>query len=222
MRGTKTEVSPGVWRLRVYAGRRPQGTPIQITETLYGPDKKEGSGSRLADRRLAKMVSDVSSGKLGSGVETFGRSSTAGWTIAIPSGRSPTTMKKYRQIVAAVVRPELGNVRLSKLTAGHLDKLYAKLTEKGNKATTIRRVHALIGAALDQADHVADSLISSGSGEILKSSTRCGCSRNARQMRCTLVGEIPPASPVPAWTSAWRLPGPLPRSAPPPLPPGHR
>ena len=61
-------------------------------------------------------------------------------------------MKKYRQIVAAVVRPELGNVRLSKLTAGHLDKLYAKLTEKGNKATTIRRVHALIGAALHQAE----------------------------------------------------------------------
>jgi integrase len=61
-------------------------------------------------------------------------------------------MKKDRQIVAAVVRPELGNVRLSKLTAGHLDKLYAKVTQKGNRATTIRRVHALIGAALHQAE----------------------------------------------------------------------
>jgi hypothetical protein len=33
--------------------------------------------------------------------------------------------------------------------------------------------------------------MSSGSGEILKSSVRHGCSPNARQMRCTLVGEIP-------------------------------
>ena len=33
--------------------------------------------------------------------------------------------------------------------------------------------------------------MSSGSGEILKSSVRQGCSPNARQMRCTLVGEIP-------------------------------
>ena len=33
--------------------------------------------------------------------------------------------------------------------------------------------------------------ISSGSGEILKSSVRHGCSPNARQIRCTLVGEIP-------------------------------
>jgi integrase len=33
-----------------------------------------------------------------------------------------------------------------------LDLLYAKLTERGNKATTVRRVHALIGAALHQAE----------------------------------------------------------------------
>ena len=33
--------------------------------------------------------------------------------------------------------------------------------------------------------------VSSGSGEILKSSVRHGCSPNARQMRCTLAGEIP-------------------------------
>ncbi|MGH9029628.1 MAG: hypothetical protein ACRDV4_08455 [Acidimicrobiales bacterium] len=31
--------------------------------------------------------------------------------------------------------------------ASDLDRLYAKLTAKGNKATTARRVHALIGAA---------------------------------------------------------------------------
>jgi integrase len=152
VRGTKKEVSPGVWRLRVYAGRRPNGTPIQVTETLHGPDKKEGSGSRLADRRLAKMVSDVSSGKLGSGAETFGTLLDRWLEHCDSLGRSPTTMKKYRQIVAAVVRPELGKVRLSKLTAGHLDKLYAKLTEKGNKAITVRHVHALIGAALHQAE----------------------------------------------------------------------
>jgi hypothetical protein len=33
--------------------------------------------------------------------------------------------------------------------------------------------------------------VSSGSGEILKSSVRWGWSPNARQMRCTLVGEMP-------------------------------
>ena len=37
--------------------------------------------------------------------------------------------------------------------------------------------------------------ISSGSGETLNVSARHGCSPNARQMRCTLVGEMP-TSPV--------------------------
>ncbi len=41
--------------------------------------------------------------------------------------------------------------------------------------------------------------MSSGSGEILKSSVRQGCSPNARQMRCTLVGEMP------TWRASSRL-----------------
>jgi hypothetical protein len=57
----KTEVSPGVWRLRVFAGRRANGTPIQITKTIHAPGEnpKPGAGSRLADSELAKMVSRV-------------------------------------------------------------------------------------------------------------------------------------------------------------------
>ncbi len=98
------------------------------------------------------MVSDVSSGKLGSGVETFGALLDR-WLEHCDSLGAVTD--HHRRSIghrAAVVRPELGKVRLSKLTAGHLDKLYPKLTEKGNKATTVRRVHALIGAALHQAE----------------------------------------------------------------------
>ncbi len=36
--GTKTEIRPGVWRLRVYAGRRASGTPIQISKTFVSPE----------------------------------------------------------------------------------------------------------------------------------------------------------------------------------------
>ena len=42
--------------------------------------------------------------------------------------------------------------------------------------------------------YVPDLSISSGSGEILKSSILQGCSPKARQIRCTLVGEIPTRS----------------------------
>ena len=72
MRGSKKEISPGVWKLRVYAGRRPNGTPIQISKTVHAPERKLGAGARLADRELAKLVSDVSVGKVSAGRETVG------------------------------------------------------------------------------------------------------------------------------------------------------
>jgi len=62
--GVKNEIRPGVWRLRVYAGRRANGTPIQISRTLVSPEAakgrtRPGDGTRLADRELAKMVAKV-------------------------------------------------------------------------------------------------------------------------------------------------------------------
>jgi len=155
MNGTKTEIRPGVWRLRVYAGRRSgTNTPIQVTKTIKVPDKnpKPGAGSRLADTELAKMVAKVAQGNTATGAETVGDLLTQWLEHCENLGRSPTTLNKYRWIADTVVRPALGKIKLSKLAARDLDKLYAKLTEKGNKPPTVRRVHALIGAALHQAE----------------------------------------------------------------------
>ena len=64
----------------------------------------------------------------------------------------PEHLRGYWQIAETVVRPELGKVKLSRLTARDLDRLYAKLTAKGNAAMTVRHVHAFIGVALRQAE----------------------------------------------------------------------
>ena len=154
MTGTKTEVAPGVWRLRVFVGRNANGSPIQHSKTVHAPDKnpKPGAGSRLADRELANMVAEASRGSVAMGTETVGELLDLFYEHSVSLGRSPTTLRKYHSTVETVIRPELGRIRLSKLTARDLDKLYAKLTAKGNKASTVRRVHALIGAALHQAE----------------------------------------------------------------------
>ena len=66
--------------------------------------------------------------------------------------RSPTTLREYQRLAEKVIRPELGRIKLSKLTVKDLDKLYAKLTARGNQPLTVRHVHALIAAALHQAE----------------------------------------------------------------------
>jgi integrase len=138
--------------LRVYAGRGPNGSPIQITRTVVGEAGRAGGGVRKARSELAKMRSSVAKGQVHTGTETVGELLDRWLAHCESKGLSPTTMRKYRSIAERVVRPELGRVRLSKLTAGHLDRLYAKLTAKGNEPTTVRRVHALIGAALHSAE----------------------------------------------------------------------
>jgi hypothetical protein len=67
-----TEVRPGVWKLRVYAGRRANGTPVQIQKTVEAKEARAGAGKRLAERELAAMVADVSKGAARTGTETSG------------------------------------------------------------------------------------------------------------------------------------------------------
>jgi Phage integrase, N-terminal SAM-like domain len=97
------------------------------------------------------MVAKASEGKLKADNRTVKELLDA-WLDHIEPNRSPLTIRKYRQLAERVVIPELGSIQLRSLTARHLDALYAKLTAKGNKATTVRRVHALVGAALHQAE----------------------------------------------------------------------
>src|SRR5665213_667495 len=156
MRGTKTEIRPGVWRLRVYAGRRASGSPIQVTKTFTSPEAVErgakcspGAGTRLADDALAEMIAKANKGNSTTGAETVG--DLLDRFIEHRTGRlSPTTIRAYVSIGDKWVRPELGKVRLSRLTAMHLDSLYSKMLADGKSPATVRRAHALMSSSLVQ------------------------------------------------------------------------
>ncbi|HXU98088.1 MAG TPA: tyrosine-type recombinase/integrase [Jiangellaceae bacterium] len=66
-------------------------------------------------------------------------------------GRSPATLYNYRRYVDRELVPTIGGVRLSKLTASHLDRVYSSLRRRGLAPATIRQIHAIVRAALNQA-----------------------------------------------------------------------
>ena len=154
VKGTKTEVAPGVWRLRVYIGRDAKGNPVQRSKTIHTGDKnaKPGAGTRLADRELANMIAEANKGNTATGTETVSGLLDLFLDHKESTGRSPETLRGYRQIADTVVRPELGKIKLSRLTARDLDRLYAKLRAKGNAPMTVRHVHTFIGTALHQGE----------------------------------------------------------------------
>jgi len=98
------------------------------------------------------MVTSVEKGNTSTGSETVSDLLDLWLDHCDSLGRSATTMREYRRITERTVRPKLGSKKLNALTAQDLDKLYRELTAKGNKPATVRRVHALIGAALKQAE----------------------------------------------------------------------
>ncbi len=76
-------------------------------------------------------------------------------------GRSPNTLTGYRYKAATISRPSktvdgrppgLGDVKLTKLTARHVDTWYAAMLASGTTPATLMHYHRVLSAALHQAE----------------------------------------------------------------------
>ena len=64
--------------------------------------------------------------------------------------RQPGTVRGYEQRVRRL-KAEIGDLRLSKLTAHRIDQLYAKFLSGGMSPATIKMHHSVLASALHQA-----------------------------------------------------------------------
>jgi len=143
VRGTKLERSPGVWRLRVFIGTDPlTGNPRQATRTFHGTKKQ-------ADSALAEFVRDATRGSLSTDASTV-EEYLDRWLEHIAIGKSPTTVRGYRGKIK-LIDARLGKVKLSKLTAQHLDRAYKQWLDEGLHPTSVHHLHSVLSAALNQA-----------------------------------------------------------------------
>jgi integrase len=143
MRGTKHERASGVWRLRVFIGPDPgTGNPRQATRTFRGTMKQ-------ADTALAEFVRDLGKGEISTDDSTLGEFLER-WLEHIAPTKSPTTVRGYRGKIKRI-NEKLGGVRLSKLTAQHLDLAYREWLDDGLHPTSVHHLHSVVSAALNQA-----------------------------------------------------------------------
>ena len=63
----------------------------------------------------------------------------------------PRTQERYEEIVRLHLVPTIGKVKLDKLTAQHLDRLYTSKLESGLSPTTVTAIHNFLHTALDGA-----------------------------------------------------------------------
>jgi integrase len=62
--------------------------------------------------------------------------------------RHPKTVHEARRSIETRLRPALGRIRLDQLTSADLDRWYARWLSEGLSPSTVRRLHAVISAAL--------------------------------------------------------------------------
>ena len=109
---------------------------------------------REAEKLLAKLVVEVGAGDHAGGSRTVGDLLEM-WLGQCARRLSPKTLHDYRMTVDQVLLPELGAIKLDRLRPSMFDRLYERLSVAGPtgrplSAASIRKVHALIRAALNQ------------------------------------------------------------------------
>ena len=152
--GVIRELTPGRtgarrWQNVITGARRTDGRYARVTRVVTG-------SKRSAREAMAEMEIDLS--KRPADALRLAQGMTVGqllprWLAHAEEfeGRSPSTMREYRRIAAVVPVPATGAVRLDQLTVRHLEALYRQMLVRGLAHGSVRRVHAVIRRALNQA-----------------------------------------------------------------------
>ncbi len=140
------------YRIRIYLGKLPDGTPIYHRETIKGTRDD-------AERRLTAVLRELDTNTyveqnnltlgeflhqwIGEWVET--------------TGKSPKTVASYRETLDYII-PAIGHIPLQKLTPRHIQSHYAQQLRSGRKKDggplspgTVHGQHRVLHAALEVA-----------------------------------------------------------------------
>jgi integrase len=141
------------WEVRVYAGVDPiTGKPHRISRQVSG-------SRRQAEREETRLKAEVMAGRhRGTAAKTFGElvELYLDWREHNGKPIGPHTIRSYRGLYEARIKPGLGKLRLPQVDPPALDRFYTALRKSGSlrkpgaplSASRLRDLHAVISGAL--------------------------------------------------------------------------
>src|SRR6202035_306493 len=122
-KGSKREVQPGVWELRVGAGRDPvTGRYLNAQERVRGTELQ-------AERRLRDIVKTVDRAHdVGPSTMTTVRDLLDAWWPVAKPNLSPSTVKNQTALIESIIKPRIGAIPLARLDTAAIDRFYALLS----------------------------------------------------------------------------------------------
>lgn len=140
-----TRGQDGMWHAWVTVGTKPNGRPDQRHVKRATREEVEARVDELlAQRQSGKVVRPGRAPTVGQWLATYLE------TVA-PRRCDPSTIHGYASKMRNYVIPEIGRVRLDRLTPEHLDAVYLSMTRAGRADATILQVHRILSRALEVA-----------------------------------------------------------------------
>lgn len=135
----------GRWEARYTVGSDP-GTGKPIRKSIYGATQQE------VRKRLTAALNQLDTGtyhapdkmRLGAWLDEWHKNYCVGIL-------KPYTCTAYEVAIRLHIKPQLGAVRLSDLTAGHIQRMIQAMTTAGYSPKTCKNIHGCLSAALEQA-----------------------------------------------------------------------
>jgi integrase len=143
--GSASEVSPGVWRLRVMTRDPATSKPRQVSRTIH---TRQRGAKREVQEALAAFAREAAEGRLAVRSGTL-QALVEDWLALVQRDKAPTTYELYRHHSKKAL-DRLGDMRVADLTPHHLDRLYQQLAAEGLRPATVRLVHSILSASLKQ------------------------------------------------------------------------
>ena len=133
------------YTIRVFTGRDSAGRRRYLNKTFKGNKKaaQEELNSMLHSQDLGTLI-EPTKVTLGEYLDEWLR------TAATPRVRA-RTLDGYKYLVEKYIKPDSGDIRLHKVRPLNIQKLYTSLLAKGLSPTTVRHVHRVLRASLNQA-----------------------------------------------------------------------
>jgi len=147
LRGHLESRGSGTWRAKVFLGQDANGRQRYLTRTVHGT-------KREADAQLRQLILEAGLANETSNATVVDLASK--WLDLVSETLSPSTIREYRRLLAKVILPQFGGVKVRVIRPSDLDTFYATLRRRGVSgrpfsAQSVHHVHALIRRLLNQA-----------------------------------------------------------------------
>lgn len=141
------------YQITVSNGRRPDGTKIIESATFKpDPDKSARENQRDLQRFALDFEDRVLNGKYLDGEKITFADFTERWFSEHGEKQlAPTTVAHYRYQMNNKVLPELGRIKMARLTPSHIISLYGDLERQGVNPASIKKIHATMSSILHTA-----------------------------------------------------------------------